>query len=189
MARRRCEVLAGGAMLALVLVMGGCAVRTGETEEAPATVETARLYPGDRVEIAVTGEPHLSGLYDLDRDGRFEMPWIGVVDAYERTPLEVQETVIAALADGFLRAPEVRVVQAAPRPVFVFGEVELPGSYVYREGLTVGNAIEGAGGVLEDVGTVEIVLTPGGRASEARIVDLDAALAPGDVLELRERTG
>ncbi len=69
------------------------------------------------------------------------------------------------------------------RPFFILGEVARPGSYPYRPGMTVADAVAAAGGALgED--ELAVVLTPAGRERDAGRVAFDAALDPGDIVEL-----
>jgi polysaccharide export outer membrane protein len=171
--------------LALAAVLAGCTVSAGEAPGPSDAASAAAdgLGPGERVVVTVDGQPELSGRYELDRDGRLEMPLLGSVDAHTRSPDELAERLVAGLADGFLRDPRVEVTRVGARPFFVLGEVARPGSYPYRPGMTVADAVATAGGTIGD-GAREVVLTPAGREREAGAVGLDARLDPGDIVEL-----
>ncbi len=174
-------------MALAVFALGGCAVSSTETGEASPTPAAEDLKPGEAIAVTVAGEPELSGTYELDGEGRFTMPRLGAIDAEALTPAQVEARVAALLEGGPLLEPEVRVVRAAPLPIFVHGGVERPGSYVYRADLTVAAAIAGAGGALGDLAGYDVFVAPGGQPSAARVVRPEAALAPGDVIEVRKR--
>ncbi len=171
--------------LAIAAALGGCTVSAGESQRtagADATHADA-LRPGERVRVTVEGQPDLSGRYQLDRDGRIELALLGSVDAHARTTDELADRLVARLADGYLRDPRVQVARLGARPFFILGEVARPGSYPYRPGMTVADAVAAAGGALgED--ELAVVLTPAGRERDAGRVAFDAALDPGDIVEL-----
>src|SRR5690606_23091875 len=62
---------------------------------------------------------------------------------------EIAELIEQELADGWLRQPQVtvRVVDRQNREVSVLGQVNEPGSYPYKERLTLVQAISLAGGM------------------------------------------
>ncbi len=171
-------------------LVAGCTVSAGE-DTAPAAFEDAGgdgLRPGERLAVTVRGQPDLSDTYVLDRDGRLDMPLLGAVDAYGLSAGDLADRLVARLADGYLRDPRVDIERVGVRPFFVLGEVARPGSYAYRPGMTVADAVAAAGGALAD-GDVAVVLTPAGREREARRVDLDAELDPGDIVALEAPRG
>ncbi|NBB69060.1 MAG: polysaccharide export protein [Alphaproteobacteria bacterium] len=176
--------------LALAAALGGCTVSAGESpgNAAVASTDAEALRPGERVRVTVEGQPDLSGRYELDRDGRIEVPLLGAVDAHARTTDELADRLVARLADGYLHDPRVEVARLGARPFFILGEVARPGSYPYRPGMTVADAVATAGGALGE-GEVAAVLTPAGRARDAGRVAFDAALDPGDIVELADPRG
>ncbi len=174
-----------------LLLLAGCAVppRNATVPAEPPVVDGSALRPGDRIDVTVVGQPDLSGTFDLDRDGMLTMPLIGAVDAYRLSPDDLEDHLILRFGDGYLRAPRVHVATALLRPFFIVGEVERPGSYVYRPGMTVAAAIREAGGTTAADESLDVVVTPGGRAHATRVVGLEAPLSPGDIVELKERAG
>ena len=182
--RHRATAIAMLAALTAALA-AGCSLPAAEHEGPSGAADT--LAPGDRVRIVVRDHADLSGTFELDLDGRIEMPLVGPVDAYGDSPDALADEIAAALADGYLRAPEVRVARAAPRPFFILGAVERPGSYTFRPGMTVADAIAAAGGVDGDAPTITV--TPAGRERATRLAGRDEVLAPGDIVELVERAG
>jgi polysaccharide export outer membrane protein len=180
----------------LIVVVGlallaGCTVSAGQdpsSERAASPAGPDGLRPGERVAVTVAGQPELSGTYELDRDGRFEMALLGAVDAYGLTEAGLEDRLVARLADGYLREPRVEVERAALRPFFILGDVARPGSYRYRAGMTVADAVAVAGGPLAPE-QLAVTVTPAGRERETRRVALDANLRPGDIVELEASPG
>jgi polysaccharide export outer membrane protein len=177
--------------LVLALALGGCTVSAGdETGGTPAEGAASGdgLRPGERVAVTVDGHPDLSGAFELDADGRIVLPLVGGVDAYANTADELADQLVARLADGYLRDPRVDVARLQARPFFILGDVLRPGSYPYRPGMTVADAVAAAGGRLAD-GGLAVVVTPAGRERDARRAALDTELSPGDVVALEATRG
>ena len=178
------------AALGLALLLAGCTVSAGEdaTDTARVGADAKGLRPGERVAVTVVGQPELSATYELDADGRLTMPLLGAVDAHGLGPAELGDRLVAGLADGYLREPRVEVARVSARPFFILGEVARPGSYPYRPGMTVADAVAAAGGALDD-DDIAVVVTPAGRERDARRVALDAELDPGDIVALEAPRG
>ncbi|MEO1090066.1 MAG: polysaccharide biosynthesis/export family protein [Pseudomonadota bacterium] len=170
----------------VALVLGGCTVSVGSEPGAvdATTVDGAGLAPGDRVAIKVEGEPDLSGEHELDRDGMVTLPLVGAVDAYGRTPSQLRDDVVAALADGYLRDPQVTVTMLAHRPFFIQGAVAKPGSYPFEAGMTLADAIDRAGGSVSTADSLSLR-----RGGVERLATVDEALRPGDIIDLQGTAG
>ena len=105
-----------------------------------------QLGPGDKLRVTVFGEEDLSGEFEIDGSGRISMPLIGVVDLRSKSLRQAEAEIVAMLLDGYLRNPKVSVDVLNYRPFYILGEVNEPGSYPYRAGMTVLNAVVLAGG-------------------------------------------
>ncbi len=107
------------------------------------------LGPGDEIEVRVSDQKELSGLYQVADDGNIDFPWVGAVSVQGLTQPEVATALEARLADGYLREPQVtvRVTARQNREVSVLGQVKEPGSYGFKERLTLVQAISLAGGL------------------------------------------
>ncbi len=83
----------------------------------------------DQLSITVFEEPELTGKYRVDNDGYFSFPLLDRVKAGGRTLAELQTALTTALANGYLRSPQVRVEvdQYKSQSIFVSGEVRAPG--------------------------------------------------------------
>jgi polysaccharide export outer membrane protein len=105
-----------------------------------------RLAPGDRITVTVFGQPELSGDVLIDDAGAITIPLTNPIEVKDLTLLECQKRIGDRLADGILRKPSVSVRVAEPRPLYVLGDVRLPGAYPFRYGSTAQSAVTLAGG-------------------------------------------
>ena len=102
----------------------------------------------DRMTIKIYEWPDLSGEYAVGPSGAISLPLIGDVSASGLTLEALAATIAerlqqrAALSD----APSVTVQMRQFRPFFILGDVQKPGEYPYRPGLTVLQAVGIAGG-------------------------------------------
>lgn len=190
------------ARAALVLLAAGSTCAGPEPTVVPPVVPTearsVELGPGDVVEIRVTDQEELTGEYEVDEEGTIRFPWIGDVEVAGRTKGEIAETIETELANGWLRQPQVfvRVVERQNREVSVLGQVNEPGSYPYKERLTLVQAISLAGGLnpLAQAKKVQLIReTAQGR--ETYVIDVrqildgkeaDLPLLPGDIVNVPE---
>ncbi len=114
-----------------------------------------RIETGDKIAVAVFGQPDLSGEATVDQNGNVRLPVIGDVRAASLTAGELETSIGRSLEQGYVRRPMVTVKIAEFRPIYVLGMVRTPGLYAYREGEPVLAAIARAGGfgTSEQVGT------------------------------------
>jgi protein involved in polysaccharide export with SLBB domain len=115
----------------------------------PASKGSETLGPGDVIEVKVSDQEELTGEYQVGEDGTIRFPWIGPVKVQGRTQRAIAEEIETSLADGWLNQPQVavRVLDRQNREVSVLGQVKDPGSYPYKERLTLVQAISLAGGM------------------------------------------
>jgi polysaccharide export outer membrane protein len=106
-----------------------------------------RISAGDRIGVAVFGQPDLSGEATVDQSGNIRLPLIGEVSAVELTLTELEGSIAQALTPAYVRNPTVTAKIAEYSPIYVLGLVRTPGLYPYREGLSVLAAIARAGGI------------------------------------------
>lgn len=152
---------------------------------SPAAAQDYTLSGGDRVSVVVFGEDDLSGEYEVDGAGVFSMPLIGPVDAEGQTVRQLEARVREALLDGYLRNPRVSIEVLNYRPFFIMGEVNAPGSYPYRSGLTLLNAVAIAGGYTFRADERDVEITRGDAAPFT--AGPQTPVLPGDVIEVDER--
>lgn len=134
--------------LALSLLLLAAAVPAAAQPAAPSDYVVG---PRDVLTITVFGEPELSRKYTVDSDGTFDFPWIGRVRAAGLGLRAVEERLVALLADGYLRRPQVtiEVEQGGFRSrwVYVMGEVRSPGRYSLAGNMTLLEALLQAGSI------------------------------------------
>jgi polysaccharide export outer membrane protein len=145
------------------------------------------LSPGDEVSITVFGEPDLSMSVKLDGKGVINFPLLGAVNAQGLTVSELEGTITRELTGAYLVNPDVRVSVAEYREVFINGEVNSPGGYVYKPGLTLDKAIALAGGFSEKASKERIILTRviNGVSQQFSMRSTDTVL-PGDIISVSE---
>jgi len=150
--------------------------------------DSYRLAAGDRISIAVFGEPDLSVEAKVGDNGRIAYPFIGEVLVGGRSAAEVESQVGAALKGDFLVDPKVSVAVVEYRPFFINGQVKNPGSYAFQPGMTVRKAISLAGGLTERASERAISLIAEGQhdRNQGRKVGLDIAVGPGDIITVDE---
>lgn len=130
-------------------LLAGCASSASPILEGPPPIETFEaLRRGDVIEIKVFRESDLDGVFRVDIGGHIEFPLIGQVDVEGKRPEEVARDIRARLAGDYLKDPQVTVLirETNSRKVHVFGQVAKAGTFPFRSGMTVIEAITSAGG-------------------------------------------
>ena len=172
----------------------------GSVEPAPLPQEPVapRFVPGDRLELRVYDEPELSGEFQVQADGSIDVPLVGAIGAQGKTQSELARAVEAALADGYLRDPQVTVVvlERQNLEVSVLGAVGSPGRMPFVENLTLVQAISAAGGLTPLAAPRRVRLTrpgPDGPSTiEVSVKDItegrkpDMPLRAGDLIFVPE---
>lgn len=172
------------AIMLLGLVPGAQAL----AQTAPAATGDYRLGSGDRLRIIVFGEENLTGEFAVGGSGELAFPLIGSVPAAGRTVAELESAIRAKLSDGYLRDPRVSAEVLTYRPFFILGEVNKPGEYQYRAGLTLLNAVATAGGFTYRANQRKVLVRRAGADKEQEVtVDAATPVSPGDTIRVRER--
>jgi polysaccharide export outer membrane protein len=147
------------------------------------------LSPGDRVKIAIPEGEEFSGIFEVNIDGRLEIPFLDPIPVAGLEPAEAQRALRRALIEGGLFQPSyvqvaLNVVQWAPVEVFVSGETFVPGRVLVNE-LTpsettqppvqvtgqypvnrfLSSSLKQAGGITPRADVTAIRLTRGGRTT------------------------
>jgi polysaccharide export outer membrane protein len=182
-----------GIVLTASLLLAGCYRAFGpvvaEPEPPPPSLVVTHLQSGDRLTVTVYNEPLLTGVYDITPAGTIVMPLIGSVRAVGRTPSELSRIVAARYSRGkFLQEPQVTVTVVEYRPIYIFGEVEHPGSFPFRPGINALTAITEAGG-LTYRGSKDRVLVQhvGEQVWNEYPLLSSIEILPGDIIRIPER--
>jgi len=148
-----------------------------------------RLGSGDKVRITVFGEADLTGEYEIDGSGVVAFPLVGEIQAAGGTARDLERSLAERLRNGYLKQPVVSIEVLTYRPFFILGEVKRPGSYPYKNGLTVLNAVALAGGYTYRAKENRWLVTRGDRkkAEEKEVVNGDYKVLPGDTIYIPER--
>jgi exopolysaccharide production protein ExoF len=126
------------AALMLAALLAGSAV-SGTAEYA--------VRPDDKLRIKIFQYPELSGEYTVSANGTLTIGPIGEITVNGSLP----EQIAKMISDRFIRSglsdkPGTTVDLLQSRPIYVMGDVQKPGEYPYRSGLTVLQAVSLAGG-------------------------------------------
>lgn len=106
------------------------------------------LGAGDVIEVKVFREPDLTGVFPVGSGGTIDVPLIGRVNVTGKTADVVALEIQAKLAAGYLTDPHVAVLirEHNSHKVHVLGQVQKAGTFSYKIGMTVIEAITNAGG-------------------------------------------
>jgi protein involved in polysaccharide export with SLBB domain len=157
------------------------------------------LGPEDVVTIRVFGEEQLTGDYQADTQGNLDFPFVGRLNIRGKTNTSLAAHIKTALVEGeYLVSPQVSVVikEHNSARVSVDGRVARPGTFPFRTGLTLVEAVSLAGGMTpmadrsrvrltratgEDTATV---MVPASAIYDGR--EPDVRLCPGDQVYVPE---
>ena len=160
--------------------------RTGDISNLP--IYSYALSGGDRVRIVVFGDQTLGGEFTISGSGFISLPLIGEVDVRGLTSTQLQDRIVARLADGYVKDPRVAVEVLSTRPFYILGEVNKPGEYPFANGLTVLGAVAQAGGYTYRAKTKQVLIKHAGQDDETEEhVTAKTLVAPGDTIRIKER--
>jgi polysaccharide export outer membrane protein len=105
------------------------------------------------------------------------------------TARKLENEIAKKLSSGYLKNPTVSVEVLTYRPFFILGEVKQPGSYPYKNGLNVLNAVAMAGGYTYRAKSNVWVITRSGdkEYQDREIRNGDFTVLPGDTIVIPER--
>jgi polysaccharide export outer membrane protein len=124
----------------------------GASIQSPAVLpEGYRIGAGDVLQIAVWKEPEASVPEAVVRaDGKISIPLIAEADAAGLTPVELEKSLVAKLSN-YINNPVVTVIakQINSKKIYVVGGVKKEGPILLIRPMTVLQAINEAGGLVE----------------------------------------
>ena len=131
----------GAAVLGIGLLTACSTAQTsgcGDVSQNGTGPSAYSLGSGDRLQVVVFRHPDLSGQFSLDGEGYVALPLAGEIAAGDLTTRQLEDEIESRLkGGGFLISPQVSVQLVTYRSFYVLGEVGTPGSYEYRNGITV----------------------------------------------------
>jgi polysaccharide export outer membrane protein len=174
-------------LLLLLLPLAACSlnrVSTYQTEtRGPYTLDA-----GDVIAVSVYGDDTISKSYKVDEAGMVSMPLVGPVSVRGLTTSAAAARIAAALANGFMRSPNVAVQIDTYRPFFIQGAVKNAGQFAYAPQMTVRAAISTAGGYTDTANRSRATIyRKDGDQMQKATVDLDFPIYPGDTIVIAER--
>jgi polysaccharide export outer membrane protein len=113
---------------------------TGAADEGPGATAEYRLGPGDVISVGVFGVPGLTKSARISNSGKFHFPNLGVLQVAGMTAQELEADIARRLtAAGLVKNPTVQVVvtQYRAQPVYILGEVMMPGQFVITDEMRV----------------------------------------------------
>lgn len=121
---------------------------SSEPAGTAAPLSITALGAGDLVEIRVFQEPEHSGTWRLAPEGTIDYPLCGKVQLAGLSTSAAADLLTKCLSAGYLRRPQVSVLirEFNSKKVFVFGEVQKPGTFPFEGDMSVIQAITLAGG-------------------------------------------
>jgi protein involved in polysaccharide export with SLBB domain len=156
------------------------------------------LGTGDLVEVRVHQEQDLSGMFRVSPEGTIDFPLCGKVHLSAMTSSEAADALKTCLANGFLKNPQVTVLvrEYNSKKIFVFGEVQKPGTFPYEEQMSIIQAITIAGGFtkLAAKNSISVTRIVDGQERKMRVHVEDIGtgrmknfvLRPGDIVFVPE---
>jgi protein involved in polysaccharide export with SLBB domain len=159
---------------------------------------SSTLGPGDVFEVRVYQEPELSGVYRVGPQGDIVFPLCRRVPVAGLTANAVAERLRTCLGQGFIRSAYVSVIvkEFNSQKIFVFGEVQKPGTFVYEDGMTIVQAITVAGGFSKGAAqnSSSVTRLVDGQEQKVKVPVQDIALGkapnfvlkPGDIVYVPE---
>jgi protein involved in polysaccharide export with SLBB domain len=144
-----------------------------------------RLGPRDQLQVTIFRQPDMSGQFTIDGEGFLALPLVGEFKAGGLTTRELENQIEDRLKqDQFLVNPQVSIQLQTYRSFYVLGEVSNPGSYEFRDGMTVTNGVALAGGYTYRANQGDASIERDGCAFPARV---DTLVQPGDIITVPER--
>lgn len=148
------------------------------------------LNTGDHVQITVFEEPDLSLSAILDDTGAISYPLLGELKVSGLTLRELETKITEGLRGRFLINPRVNVAIKEYRPFFVRGEVNSPGEYPFKPGLTVEKAVSLAGGFTSRASKSKFYIVSDdslkGNGEVRKAASLTSRIRPGDVINIEQ---
>ena len=178
---------------------GGATLRADEVPQANApAASSTTLGPGDLIEVRVFEEADLSGPYRVAPGGTIDFPLCGKLKIAGLNTSATADVLTRCLGEKYLKHPQVSVLlrEYNSKKIFVFGEVQKPGTFPYEEDMSIIQAITMAGGFTKVASKNDIAVTRQveGRETKIRVPVADIGtgreknfrLQPGDIVFIPE---
>ncbi len=176
--------------MAVVLYLMGCGNSSVDpgyealVEQQHDLPPTGQLGVGDELYLRVYEEDGLSGDFTVASNGTINYPHVGRIEVAGMTCAEVEEYITTGLQNGFLRRPSVSctITEYNSKQIFIFGEVQNPGSIPYRTDISIIEAFALTGGFSERANSNRTKLT---RVIDG--VEVQVQIPMQEIVEGRQR--
>jgi protein involved in polysaccharide export with SLBB domain len=179
---------------------GGVPTSEGSDVARAAVVQpsSSTLGTGDLLEVRVFEEADLSGPYRVSPGGTIDFPLCGKVKVEGLNGSSAADVLTRCLGEKYLKRPQVSVLvrEYNSKKIFVFGEVQKPGTFAYDEEMSVIQAITVAGGFSKLASKNDVAVTRliNGKETKIRVRVADIGtgreknlrLLPGDIVFVPE---
>jgi polysaccharide export outer membrane protein len=183
-------------ILAAAVAVSGCARRAATSLPVDPAADSVALAggastlgPGDVIEVRVYREQEISGVYQVGSEGDVVFPLCQRVVVGGLAANAAADKFRECLAAGFMRDPQVTVLvrEYNSKKVFVFGEVQKPGTFIFQDGMSVVQAVTLAGGFTKTASRNSTSVTRRIRGQEVKVKvnvqDIALGKAPNFTLE------
>jgi len=172
--------------------------RSAQAAPSLPPIGASTLGPGDVFEVRVFQEPDLSGVYRLSSDGSMTFPLCGRMELGGLSVSAATDEFTKCLSSGYVRNPQVSlfIKEYNSKKIFVFGEVQKPGTFPFQDGMSIVQAITLAGGFTRGASqnTTSITRLVNGQEVKVKVTVQDIALGkapnvtlePGDIVYVPE---
>jgi len=175
-------------LLLVLLPLAACSLNGKVTTYSLEPHSVYTLGGGDMIRVKVYGDETVTGTYKVDDAGTVSMPLVGQLRVAGMTTAEAAGAIAGALADGFVRNPDVAVEIETYRPFFIQGAIKTGGQFPYVSGMTVRAAVSTAGGYSDTAQRQRATIyRKVGDQMQKSVVDLDFPIFPGDTIVISER--
>jgi len=159
----------------------------GAADGAPATgvPDDYLIGPGDNLHVFVFQNDELSVTVPVRPDGKISTPLVEDMVAVGKTPSQLARDIEKSLAE-YVKSPKVNVVVMVAMSIYsqvkVIGQVKLPQSLPFHDGMRVLDAVLQAGGLAPFAAgnRARLVRTENGKQTEIKI-KLDSLVNSGDM--------
>lgn len=158
------------------------------SQPSAALLENYQLAADDKISIIVYDEPDLSlKNVRVSTNGTVSVPLIGQVKVSGLTVQQVEQKLSSLFQQGYLKKPAITVSVDEYRYFYINGEVNNPGGYSYREGLTVHKAVTLAGGFSKRAAKDSITLQhEDAKRKKVKNATLSDPIRPGDIITIKQ---
>lgn len=168
-------------MVSLVLLAQGSGFAQNHNQSGNLQQDSYHIGVGDLLQIEVYDEEDLKKEVRVLTDGFISFPLLGSLQAEGKTVRELEKLINQKLGERFLVNPQVSVFVKEFSNIFIFGEVNAPGSFPLYGKMTVFEAIALAGGFTQVANQSKVkVLRRANGGEHSMEVDIKRVIEKGD---------